>query len=51
MLCHSYWDPSPLNLDTAERFARAVPDEDVAVMISAKSHTPLEVRRTALSRI
>lgn len=51
MLCHSYWDPSPLNLDAAERFVRAVPDEDVAVMISAKSHTPLDVRRTALSRI
>jgi hypothetical protein len=51
MLCHSYWDTCPLNLDTAERFVRAVPEEDVAVMISAKSHTPLDVRRTALSRL
>jgi hypothetical protein len=51
MLCHSHWDPSPLSLDAAERFARAVPDEDVAVMISAKSGTPLDVRRTALSGI
>jgi len=51
MLCHSYWNTSPLNLDSAERFVRAAPDRDVAVMISAKSHTPIEVRRTALSRL
>lgn len=51
MLCHSYWNPSPLSLDAAERFVRAVLDEDVAIMISAKSRTPLDVRRTALSRI
>src|SRR5690349_6797014 len=50
MLCHSYWSTSPLNLEAAERFVQAVPDEDVAVMISAKSRTPLEVRRAALSR-
>ena len=49
MLCHSYWDTSPLNLDAAERFVRAVPEEDVAVMISAKSHTPLDVRRVAIA--
>jgi hypothetical protein len=51
MLCHSYWDPAPLSLDAAERFVRAATDEDVAVMISAKSNTPLDVRRAALSRL
>jgi hypothetical protein len=45
MLCHSYWDPYPLNLNAAERFVQSKPDNDVAVMISAKSGTPLEVRR------
>lgn len=49
MLCHSYWGTSPLSLDAAVRFVRAAPDDDVAVMISAKSHTPLVVRRAALS--
>jgi hypothetical protein len=50
MLCHSYWDPYPLNVDAAERFVGAMAAEDVAVMISAKSRTPLDVRRAALSR-
>lgn len=49
MLCHSYWDPRPLSADAAEIFVRAMPAEDVAMMISAKSRTPLEVRRTAIS--
>ena len=48
MLCHSYWDTSPLNLEAAEQFVSELPAEDIAVMISAKSHTPLDVRRTAL---
>jgi hypothetical protein len=47
-LCHSYWHTSPLDLKAAEQFVQALPAEDVAVMISAKSHTPLAVRRTAL---
>ena len=51
MLCHSYWDTAPLNLDAAERFIRAVSEEDVAVMISAKSQTPLDVRRAVLSML
>jgi Family of unknown function (DUF6492) len=49
MLCHSYWDTRPLNADGAERFIRAMPAGDVAVMISAKSRTPLDVRRAALA--
>jgi Family of unknown function (DUF6492) len=50
MLCHSYWNHAPLNLDGAEEFVRATPIEDVTIMISAKSNTPLGVRRAALSR-
>jgi hypothetical protein len=45
MLCHSYWDPYPLSLAAAERFIYSTSDDDVAVMISAKSRTPLDVRR------
>ena len=32
-------------IDSAEKFAQAIPDQDVAIMISAKSGTPLDVRR------
>lgn len=49
MLCHSYWNPTPLSASSAGEFLRALPAEDVAVMISAKSRTPLEIRRQALA--
>lgn len=49
MLCHSYWHPRPLNAAGARAFIRSMPAGDVAVMISAKSGTPLDVRRAALS--
>lgn len=51
MLCHSYWGHTPLSLDAAEQFVHALPAEDVTVMISAKSGTPLGVRRAALSKV
>jgi len=51
MLCHSYWGHEPLTLDTARRFIDTAQSQDVAIMISAKSHTPLGVRRAALSAI
>ena len=51
MLCHSYWHRSPLSLEAAEQFMRALPAEDVAVMISAKSRTPLSVRRAAFQTL
>jgi hypothetical protein len=51
MLCHNYWDTSPLAPSSAAEFVRALRPEDVAVMISAKSHTPLTVRRQAFSCI
>lgn len=51
MLCHSYWHPRPLTLEAANRFLDTMSSDDIAVMISAKSRTPLEVRRAALSRL
>jgi hypothetical protein len=51
MLCHSYWHPRPLDLTAAEDFVRKMPEEDVAIMISAKSGTPLDTRRKALSTL
>ena len=48
-LCHCYWDARPLGPQEARQFVAGVGDEDVAVMISAKSHTPLAIRRDALA--
>jgi hypothetical protein len=49
MLCHNYYDETPLAPSAAASFVRALPADDVAVMISAKSGTPLAIRREALS--
>lgn len=46
--CHSYWETVPLNLPEAVAFFAAVSPDDLSVMISAKSGTPLDVRRSAL---
>jgi hypothetical protein len=46
--CHNYWDPTPLDLESASRFMDTLPERDVAVMISAKSRTPRAVRRAVL---
>lgn len=51
MLCHSYWTPKPLSLATAGEFIRGMAAGDIAVMISAKSQTSLDVRRAALSSL
>ena len=45
--CHGYWDTTPLDRDGATRLATELASDDVALMISAKSHTPLDVRREA----
>jgi hypothetical protein len=50
MLCHTYWDTTPLSLDEAERFVNATPDDYVAVWITSKSETPVEIRRAALAK-
>lgn len=51
MLLHAYWPTTPLSQVAAKGFVRALPPDHVAVMISAKSRTPLDVRRDALSYI
>lgn len=48
--CHNYWDTTPLDGAGAEVFAAAVPQEALAVMISAKSRTPREVRQWVQQR-
>jgi hypothetical protein len=51
-LCHSYWDPVigqhvPLTAERAAAWLSSVGPHDVAYMISAKSHTPMPIRRAA----
>jgi hypothetical protein len=48
-LCLAYWDTTPLNRDGAVDFLHGVRPTDVAAMISAKSRTPLAVRRAAFA--
>jgi hypothetical protein len=50
MGCHNYWDEEPLGAQAALAFADTLGDDDVAMMISAKSGTELSVRREALTR-
>jgi hypothetical protein len=50
-LCRAYWEPVPLNADSAAHFIRAVRPTDVAVAISSKSHTPLAVRDAIFSAL
>jgi hypothetical protein len=46
-LCHSYWDHVPFTTERAAAWLSSAGPHDVAYMISAKSHTPLSVRRAA----
>lgn len=48
-LCHSYWDATPLDAAGAMAFLSGIQEEDIAMMISSKSRTPLDVRRAALA--
>ncbi|HEY3483923.1 MAG TPA: hypothetical protein VGK49_01010, partial [Ilumatobacteraceae bacterium] len=50
-LCHTYWDTLPLDQAAADRFVGDMADTDVAMMISAKSRTPLAVRRAAIAAV
>lgn len=47
-LCHSYWDETPLTDGSIQEFLRGVTPDEIAVMISAKSGTPTDLRRRAL---
>ena len=50
MLCHNYYETKPLSLESACEFVSRISDEDFAIMINAKSRTPLDIRRIALSK-
>jgi hypothetical protein len=49
-VCHNTWQRTPLDLDGALAFADRLPAESVAMMISAKSRTPVDIRRAAIAR-
>jgi Family of unknown function (DUF6492) len=49
--CHTYWGNEPLTVDGAAEMISSAGPEDVAYMISAKSYTPLDVRRAAHARV
>jgi hypothetical protein len=42
-LCHSHWDPHPLDLAGARRFVDTLRPDDVAVHVQSNSHTGPEV--------
>jgi hypothetical protein len=42
-LCHSYWEPSPMDMDDAIRFVSELDEVDVAVHVQSNSRTPPEV--------
>lgn len=50
-LCHAYWDETPLDEHSIAEFLARIRPTDVAVMISAKSRTPLSLRNVALARL
>ena len=49
--CHTYWGSDPLTVEGAAELISSAGAGDVAYMISAKSHTPLDVRRAAHARV
>jgi hypothetical protein len=49
-VCHNTWQRTPMELDEALAFAERLPADAVAMMISAKSRTPDDVRRAAVER-
>lgn len=51
MQCHEYWDVEPLTPRTAMEFIHHLKPEDTAIMISAKSRTPLDLRRQAIQEV
>jgi hypothetical protein len=46
-LCHEYYSNVPLTAQRAPAWLTSLGSQDVAYMISSKSHTPLSVRRAA----
>jgi hypothetical protein len=50
-LCHAYWGSEPLDDESAAKFFSGLSEDDVAIMVSAKSYTPLAVRRAAFKSL
>jgi hypothetical protein len=50
-LCQFYWDTVPLTVDAGVKRLGSIKPADVAVMISAKSNTPVPVRRAVLAKL
>lgn len=48
-LCHAYWDEVPLDDRTMRDFLATTGPDDVAVMVSAKSRTPMSVRKAGFA--
>jgi hypothetical protein len=49
-LCHTYWPEEPLDAVGLETFLSGIAPDDVAVMISAKSRTPMGLQRAAMAK-
>jgi hypothetical protein len=49
-VCHNTWQRTPLDHDGAVAFADRLGPDAVAMMISAKSRTPEDIRRVAIQR-
>lgn len=49
-LCHNYYERTPMNREAAIAFAEQIKSEAIAMMISSKSHTPIDVRHAAIRR-
>ncbi len=47
----AYWEPRPLDLAAATAFVNSSGPDDVALMLSAKSRTPLQIRRAAFATL
>jgi hypothetical protein len=48
--CHNTWQRTPLDHDGAVEFADRLGRDAVAMMISAKSRTPYDIRQAAIRR-
>ncbi|WFE30191.1 DUF6492 family protein [Solwaraspora sp. WMMD791] len=51
MLCHDYSAEEPLDATGIRAFLDGIGPADIAVMISAKSRTPMDVRRAAMAEL
>ena len=49
-LCHNYYDRKPMNRAAAIAFAEQIKADAIAMMISSKSRTRMDVRQAAIRR-